>query len=111
MNFSEALEQMISNHKTIRIFRTILSWNEREHKIIVESDLSQNVDKISIDDFVQIYKSLENEELFYMEGEGMNFTEALKMMKAGIPMKLPSWGRLLVLGSRKRNHHDEMQKD
>lgn len=92
MNFSEALEQMISNHKTIRIFRTILSWNEREHNIIVESDLSQNVDKISIDDFVQIYKLFENEELFYMEGEGMNFTEALKMMKAGIPMKLPSWG-------------------
>lgn len=90
MNFSEALEQMISNHKDVRIFRTVLIWDEREHKIIVKSDLSQNVDEISIDDFIQIYKSLENEELFSMEGEGMNFTEALKMMKAGIPMKLPT---------------------
>lgn len=40
MNFSEALEQMISNHKTIRIFRVTMRWDEREHKIIVESDLS-----------------------------------------------------------------------
>ena len=67
-----------------------MSWNEREHKIIVESDLSQNVDLFSIDDFVQIFLLFENEELFYMEGEGMNFTEALKNMKAGIPMKLPT---------------------
>lgn len=90
MNFSKALEQMISNHKTIRIFRESMRCDEKECKIISKSDLFQEVDEISINDFIEIYEFLENEELFYVEGESMTFTEALKMMQGGVPMKLPS---------------------
>lgn len=70
MNFSKALEQMISNHKTIRIFRESMRWDEKECKIISKSDLFQEVDEISINDFIEIYEFLENEELFYVEGKG-----------------------------------------
>lgn len=70
MNFSEALEQMISNHKTIRIFRETMRWDEKEYKIISKSDIFQEVDEISINDFIEIYEFLENEELFYMKGKG-----------------------------------------
>ena len=38
----------------------------------------------------------------------MKFSEALKNMKRGIPMKLPSWGGYWYWDSEKRDCHDEM---
>lgn len=43
----------------------------------------------------------------------MNFKEAFKLMKQGYPVKLPSWGWLLVLGCCKgnyRNAHEGWQR-
>lgn len=42
----------------------------------------------------------------------MNFKEALKNMKKGIPMKLPSWGGYWYWDPEKETiNHDEMPGD
>ena len=43
-----------------------------------------------------------------VEDVGMSFVEVFKRMKAGRKVKLPSW--VLVLGYRKRNYHDAVQR-
>lgn len=45
-----------------------------------------------------------------VEDVGMSFAEAFKRMKAGRKVKLPSWGWVLVLGYRKRNYYDAVQR-
>lgn len=40
---------------------------------------------------------------------GMNFIEALKVMKQGGKVKLPSWGGYWYWDKEKRNSHDSVQ--
>lgn len=40
----------------------------------------------------------------------MYFKEAFEAMKHGMKVKLPSWGRILVLVERKADHHHAHQR-
>ena len=40
----------------------------------------------------------------------MKFEEALKVMKSGIKVKLPSWGGYWYWNPKKRNHHYAYQR-
>lgn len=41
----------------------------------------------------------------------MNFKDAFELMKKGHKVKLPFWGRILVLGHRKANNYDAVQTE
>lgn len=43
-------------------------------------------------------------------GPTMMFSDAYMLMKQGAKVKLPNWGRLLVLGCREENNHDAHQR-